>query len=241
MTKCHGKTIIIFFFTGVVLLSACGGSATSGNPTIDPNALYTAAAVTVFAQITQEAALHPSATLPPTFPSIPTIQIPSNLTPGFPLTTPGVPLNTTPGVPLGLPTPGGIPTSLPLPGLATPTSGSKFPALWVSNDPPDGVELPPSWKGDLVFTIKNMGNVTWNKNYYIEFFSGQKVYESVEKRTTHFREEVLPGKTTDVIFDFAAPSTVGTYDSWWKIKNDTGGNIGDLFLHFLVVAGATYP
>ncbi|MDZ4158238.1 MAG: hypothetical protein U1B80_00470, partial [Anaerolineaceae bacterium] len=84
----------------LVSLTACGSPAPI-EPTLDPNAIYTQAAQTVAAQLTQTALVAPTATSTPeptptvpeptpTFPPIPTLELPSSaLTPVA--TVPAVP------------------------------------------------------------------------------------------------------------------------------------------------------
>ncbi|NPV57752.1 MAG: hypothetical protein HPY76_13940 [Anaerolineae bacterium] len=221
-TKIKTITRSMVFTILIIGLAACapGGAA---EPTLDPNVIYTAAAQTVAAQLTNEAALNPTATFTP-LPPTPTFTLVVEQT-AFPtLPLPGTPVF----------------TLAPLPGLATatpnlPTTPDK--AQWIENYPPDGAQVVTNARFDIIWTVKNVGTTTWNTKYTVQFFSGKKL---AEKTSYNFREETAPNNETRIIVDAVAPSTAGEYFSWWKLQNDQGVNFGDVDITIVVVKpGAT--
>ena len=223
----YRKAIGSFFLLVMVTLLVACQPRTPVEPTLDAQAIYTAAAQTVQAELTQSALLTPQATntIPPTATLeqvIPTLA-PINSNDNSSATATGTPVV--------------VFTLAPVPGAATATlavagGAAADKAEWVSNDPPDGALVLPKAAFDIVWTVRNTGTTTWNKNYVARFFIGTKFHEA---SSYAIREEVKPGATTRIIVDAIAPSTVGDYQTWWKLTNDQGQNFGDLTLNIRVV------
>lgn len=192
------------------LLASCTNPAAAGEPTVDTNAIFTAAAQTVQVQITQTAAAMPTNTVAPS--ETPT------LTPELPAlpSLPPLDVNVTPSVAF---------TLAPLPGLATATNpapattGDK--AEWVTQIPTDGTRIEHGTRFDVRWTVRNTGTTTWNTNYTIRHYAGTKLGE---KSTYKFRATVKPGDSTDLVIDAVAPSKNGEYNSIWVLTNDQGVN-----------------
>jgi hypothetical protein len=220
----------------VSLLTACNPpAAEQPTSTMDPNMIYTAAAQTVQAQFTQNAALTPSATA--TLESTATLTVPT-----FDTTLPTLPAvgSITQQATLA---PGGLPPIVTLTPLTNaqptlPAANTRITAQWVKNDPPDGTIILAGTKFDIAWTIKNTGTTTWNTNYTYGYLSGAKYFE---KLNYNFRKEVKPGEEVTILVDATAPSTSGSYYTWWKIKDDTGQNIGDVDLTITVVKANETP
>ena len=225
-----GRTLFVLVL--ISMLAACNpASAGQTTPTVDPNTIYTAAASTVQAQLTQNAALTPSATateeltqtlaVPTADKTLPTRSLPGYQTQLAPVTTQSV-------SPLASLTPFG--------GLAT-QSGSKPPIAqrvfqWLSNDPTDGTIIEAGTRFDIIWKVKNIGTTPWTTNYVYEHFLNAKFFE---KTSYKLKNEVKPGAETTIVVDAMAPSTTGRYSTWWKLKNEQGQNIGDMTLDIVVV------
>lgn len=222
-----GLLIILF----ASILAACNGQ-TSAEPTIDPDTIYTAAAMTVEAQLTQAAEQNPSPTFtqaPPTETLAPPQQPTQNAQQTEVMQTgqPGQPVATS--TPLVL----ASFTASPPPPSAKPLYEI------VDQDPDDGAVLSKSLKFDMTWTIKNTGTETWTELYTIEFFLGDRIgggHYTINRY--NFREPVEPGETTVLIVDMMTPSTGGEYYSWWKLKDDLGNNFGDVDVTIVVSGGA---
>lgn len=220
---------LISAFSLLLLLAACSGN-TPAEPTMSPDAIYTAAAETVQAEIATKAALNPTATNTP-------IPLPTNTLPAINPTAGTVPLGGTPGAPLssevaptamlGAP----MATLTPLPTF-TLAAGAPAQAKYelTGQDPADGTVLQKDYNFDAMWTIKNTGTTTWTKEYTLVFFTGDRLNPGNTANYYKFRSEVPPGESITVFADMKTPLTAGSYYSWWKLKDDTGQNFGDLDL-----------
>ncbi len=227
--RTKGSTALLLIIV-VSLLSACGPTqAAQPTSTLDPQMIYTAAAQTVQAQFTQAALLTPSPTatqeatatlaVPTIDTSLPTLPGPGSVTLAPTLAAPGSAIVTLTLMANALPT-------------TAPASNSRVTAQWVKNDPSDGAVILAGTKFDIAWTIKNTGTTTWNTNYTYGYLSGAKYFERL---SYNFRKEVKPGEEVTILVDAVAPSTSGSYYTWWKIKDDQGNNIGDVDLTITVV------
>jgi hypothetical protein len=209
-TQSIGGVLLVLIAT----ISACSPNS-AAEPTTDPNAIYTSAAVTVQAQLTKAAEGKPTATYtmqPPT--ETPTLE-PS------PMQTD----SSAPGEPVETAAQPSLPTATAT--YVPPVAAAKYEL--VSQNPADGTTLPPDYKFDMIWTIKNTGTTTWTEDYTVQFFIGDRIAGTKYTITSYnFRESVEPGKTTNIIVDMMTASTAGEYYSWWKIKDENGNNFGDL-------------
>ncbi len=169
-------TIIILIF------SAC--NLPSNKPaTEEPNAVFTAAALTVQAQATK-AITFSTLTLP-----VPAI-----------VNTPA---------PTGTP----VPTSTRQ-ASATPVCDQ---AQFVRDvNIPDGSQLAPGAAFTKTWLLRNAGVCTWS-GYVLVFDSGDSMNGVPEALGN-----VLPGQEVQVSADFTAPTTPGSYRSYWRIRNSSG-------------------
>jgi hypothetical protein len=200
----HSKKIITFAIAIVIsiLLTAC-----AVKPTSDPNQKMTEIAGTVQAQLTQEAALLPTATetpLPPT----------ATLT-----LTPVPPTNT----PSNL-----APTNTPYIIVTQPTGTSSDDAKFIADVTiPDGTTLEAGEQFVKTWRFQNTGKTTWTKDYAIQYLEG-----NLQGRngilTFNLAQDVPPGESVDVNVNFTAPTNPGTYSSYWKLLSASGYYFGDV-------------
>jgi hypothetical protein len=179
-----------------VLLSACGGQT---QPTPDAAAISTAAAQTVEARFTQQAAqqVAPTETPPP-----PASAATATPTIGFP------------------------PTETTAPGLPTPTSNGKacYAAAFVADVTiPDGKIIAPGTKFTKTWRIRNEGNCTWDKTYALQLAQGDALGAPAKVPLTQI---VGPGQTVDLSVDMTAPAADGMYAGYWRIATPFGGSFG---------------
>ncbi|MGE5224704.1 MAG: NBR1-Ig-like domain-containing protein [Omnitrophica WOR_2 bacterium] len=197
-------TILIFFFTALFFLSACAVPTSPAQES--PDLLYTAAAQTVVAQVTQAAVdsqKDPTATLPaPT-----ATQAPTNTQ------VPPTPLPPTP-VP---------PTATPLPPTPTPIPCNLAEFIKDVNYP-DGSDVEPGQSFDKTWRIKNVGSCTWDSQYKVVFAGGDDL--GAERTTAWEWGKVKPGQTVDITLAFTAPEDEDTYKSEWKLKAPDGHKFG---------------
>lgn len=210
----------ITLLTTLVILSAC--SSLTNRTQQEPGYAYTLAAGTVQAELTRISALTPSATatveptatqtpLPPT----PTTQV---------LTTPIVLVPTATQaiiLPIGTTTPDDAKWSadVTIPDNTTMTTNAKFTKTW---------------------RILNSGTTTWTTDYKLIFIDTSKdgAFTGLLLGTTkevNLSKEVKPNETIDISVDMVAPTTTGTYISYWRMLNPQGQLFGESMTVVIVV------
>jgi len=241
MSKSMKISLWLLLIIVFVISTGCTGNNENDVPTVDPNMLFTAAAMTVQAEFTQSAALLPTstATLPPT-PTQATIAPTISTTglPGIGTAVPGIP--TLPGISSTLPSIGTQPT---LPGIATATTtgsgcgGDK--GEWVSNSPADGKHFQASANFDLIWVVENTGTTTWTEEYVYRHFVGTNYasrtqYNFWTTPGTYWEDGVQPGERAEFIVHMTAPSTAGHYEMFWVLSNPEHCNFRGLSFEFYV-------
>jgi hypothetical protein len=210
---------------GFLFLAACGGQGAK-TPTPDAALIYTSAAQTVQAELTQvidQRSPTPSITPFPDVSSTP--EVPTAVF------TDGTVAPTLPGPPPGGTTLTVVP-SINTPVATLPVGTAADKAQWVSNAPPDNATVETGAKFDAAFTMKNTGTTTWKPSYTYRYFAGTL---PVERRSYNFPAEVKPGDSGTFIIDIVAPDKAGPYNIWFKLTNDQGQNFGDMTLSVNVV------
>lgn len=236
MSKNMIRTTIILILPVILVFTGCTSQGEQ-EPTLDPDAIYTAAAQTVEAQLTNaaEQSLPPTNTaIPPTEEPLPTAESQTGGTPAQP------PVGDTPVVPPQEQTPGAplLATSTPF-SLATLTSTLPAPSSMeyerISQNPEDGTVLNPNRSFDMIWEIKNTSTSTWTELFTVEFFLGDRFGGDRYTQTIYqFRAPVPPGESIFVIVDMRTPKTHGEYYSWWKLKDELGANFGDVSVTIIV-------
>ena len=207
------KLIIFMLGAASLILSACR-SAAPAEPTItqiDPNMIYTAAAETAQARLTENAAITP--TLPtPTFTPEPS----ATLSPTLQTT------ELTPEATLA-------PTAAAMPSAADN-------AVYVSDVTiPDGTVLAPGASFVKTWKILNSGSTTWKTSYALVHVSDRLLDADSPVALT---VEVPAGQTVDISVEMVAPSANGTYRSYWRMRNAQGQFFGDT-IYVEIVVGTT--
>ncbi len=183
---------------GSLLLAGCLPEAAAPSPTVPPQAVYTAAAQTAQARMTENAAV--TATQPPATAS-PTIEPTQALTvtSTAPLTTT---LTTTPTV---------------------QTGGEDKLDFVMDVTVPDGTSFQPGATFVKTWRLKNTGTSTWTTAYELVFSSGEQMGApaSVPLTTT-----TPPGQTADVSVSLTAPQSAGSYFGFWMLRSPSGKLFG---------------
>jgi len=220
------RQILLSMLTAALFLASCGGGATAA-PTADANAISTAAAETVMAQLsvqfTQTALAAPSPTPLST-------NTPVSL-PTFSLPTAGA-----------SPTAGGLPTVSLLPGvtqLASPIAppvGATAPlgdacnnSLYIADITiPDGTVLKPGEDFRKIWQFRNIGSCTWDEGYALVFIGGDRAIDPVDYQITDRRDFIGPGEDAEFDIPLTAPLTEGTYQGTWRMRSDSNVFFGTL-------------
>lgn len=196
-----------------LLLAACAPSETA-EPTPDVQAIFTAAAETIQADLTRVALMTPSPTATleptPTFTPTPTTD-PLSSAPLFTLAPLPVATNPAPAAPVTQP--------------SFEILSAKLVGETVRSD---GLTLELAAKNvDIVLEIKNIGATTWTPEYSLQYFVWDKLGSPSLKK---FGSEVKTNQAIRLTLDFIMPDKGGKYRTWWKLKRDDGSNFGDVYL-----------
>lgn len=227
---------LLTFLAAALLLSSCGGGATPV-PTVDVNAIQTAALNTAVAQISvqlsQTALAAPSATLLPTNTSAP---LPTFAPATVSGALPTVSFNTTP---VTTPVAGFTQLASPAPpAAATAPLGDACSNNVFEGDItiPDGTVLKPEEEFQKVWAIKNTGNCTWDDGFALVFIAGNdKDFRPRNFEFINSADFASPGESIQIGIRLVAPSAEGLYQGHWRMRNDAGYYFGTvLSLYFEV-------
>jgi hypothetical protein len=185
---------------------ACNMPGRESTPTPDPGALYTVAALTLEALMTQDAGGNPQATQPVIATS--TSQIPVAVT-----NTLSPPTQTS-----------NPPTSTPKPSL-TPSQAPCDRVEFVKDVTiEDGTEIDAGEPFEKVWRLKNSGSCTWTSGYNLIFDSGDQMDAPDHQQLT--TGTVSPGQEIDVKVALVAPDDPGEYRGNFKLRNSDGADFG---------------
>ena len=229
----------MIFFTaifGILSLSlvACGNNSEnqpdyvtvlSAEPTDNLAVLYTAAAETIFVEMTQTEQAKPTATpIPPTETPPPTITMTNTL----------VPTNTTVYVYVPVTYPTSTPGTTTPTGTITATStASDYACSITAQGISDHTEFSPNEEFDATWTIKNTGSVDWDASQIdYRYVSGTATYK--HNSAYDFPSSVASGNSITIIVDMIAPSTAANYESYWGVFSSSS-NFCSLPLRITVV------
>lgn len=187
------------------LLHACA-PAEPAAPTVDVNAIHTAAAQTVIAEFTQTAQAvppTPEATATEAFTATPETPLPTS--------SPTVPVDAS----------GATLTPLPCDN-----------SVFVSDVTyPDGSELTPGQDFVKTWKIKNTGTCVWGTGYSIIYGYGEKMGGVAEPLAA----AVAPGEEVEVSVRFKAPANTGQFASIWRMANASNSPFGEQVTVVIVV------
>ena len=93
--------------------------------------------------------------------------------------------------------------------------------------------------------LQNTGTCTWTKDYSMAVFSG----ESMDAPSVvQMPSSVAPGQSVDISVDLTAPSSAGSYQGNWKLRNKEGawfgigpGGSSPFWVRIVVSGTATTP
>jgi hypothetical protein len=201
-----GLTILIL----LVSLTACANSATptpSATPIPDT-----------------ETPVPATETQVPTETPIPSTEIPSQLIPTQDTTIPQATVQATSDI--------AVATSLtPVVNSALPaSSGAADKYQYIGQNIADKSQVKPGATITIQWSVKNTGTTAWTTDYSLRYFSGVKAEETIY----NLQKAVPAGQTTTLTVTLIAPSTLGDYNTWYKLTNKEGQNFGDVDFTFTV-------
>ena len=243
------RQIFMIVLTAAMLLTSCTlGQA--AEPTVDVNAINTAAVSTAMAQLslqfTQTALAAPTNTTAPinTAASLPTLASPTGGAAGSPTVTGALPtlsFNTTPVVgttPLAGFTP--LATSA-APSGATASLGDACNNSAFEGDVtiPDGSVIAPGTDFQKVWKIRNTGTCTWDDGFTLVYIGGSTPnldpYNYRFGRNNDDSDFVAGGEAIDIGLNLTSPCTIGSYEGHWRMQNDRGYYFGTLLSVYIEV------
>jgi len=222
-SKIYRFAILLLAFSAILAACSSGPQAVPTNTT-DPNAVYTAAAQTADARLTELAQSTPSVTpVPPS--ATPDLAQTSIAQTAEAAITQLAAMSQTP------PAAAATATNPP----AASTSGDR--ATYVSDvTVPDGSDYAPGATFKKTWRIMNAGTTTWSTSYKLVFLSGDQMGTAT---SVALAENVAPGATVDISVDLTAPSTTGRYRGYWKMQNASGQYFEDAIYVEIDVVGGT--
>ncbi len=237
------RKMLLFFtlLTASLLLAACGGSAAPeavAEPTFDSGMLYTAAAITVAADMTEQAQNSPTETPMPSATAeliqptaLPTLAPAAGAAtddPNAPL--PGLPAVNTPAGAVVLPaqkTPA-APVLLVTPTL--PADEVKDRAEWAGQSPADFTEVFAGSSFEMIWSLYNTGVTTWTTDYCYQYWGGsEECTLYTPSKTYYLTAPVLPGEKVRIKVPMTAPLVKGSCQQRWVMVNADGQWFLDTF------------
>jgi hypothetical protein len=244
LVRTFPRRSLFMLLAAAVILAACNVGATPA-PTVDVNAINTAAHATAMAQIsvqlTQTALAAPSNTplatdtpLSLATSALPTTAAGPTATGGASGALPTLSFNTTPN---STPLAGFTPLASPVVPVNTVSLGDAcHNSIYIADVTyPDNSELRPGTDFEKIWRIQNTGSCTWDEGYKLVFVAGDRALDPVNFEIENSSDFVSGGETTDIGVDLTAPTAEGTYSGTWRMQSDSGVFFGTLLTVVIVV------
>jgi hypothetical protein len=229
------RRILFSLLTAALALGACNVGATPA-PTIDVNAINTAAFNTAMAQVgaqqTQTALAAPSATSQPTNTAVAlgTVALPTTggalPTAGGSGALPTVSFNITPNAnttPLAGFTPLAGSTAAPAGPTASLGDACNNSAFVADVTIPDNSVLKPGINFEKTWRIQNTGTCTWDEGYTLVYIGGTTPnLDPYDLQIKNSKDFVAGGATADLTVKLTTPCGPGEYNGTWRMRSDTG-------------------
>ena len=214
----HRYPLTLMITIALILISACG-NATPTTDTSSEAAIYTQAAETVGAKLTQTAgAMEVPTNTPTTLPSA-TSAITETLLATF--------------------TPANTNTTIP------PTEGACDDMAYVSDVTiADGSQVSPGTQFIKTWRIKNTGQCTWSTAYHLVYGWASDNWAALKTfppAAVYLTKSVAPGEEVEVSMTLTAPSASNSYSASFRMQNANGYNFGTILTLLFEVIGTPTP
>ena len=101
---------------------------------------------------------------------------------------------------------------------------------------PDGTTLTAGSSFTKTWSLKNTGSCNWDTTYKLVYISGEKMSAS----DTTITSAVNVGNSGNVSVEMVAPTTTGTYYSYWQMADSAGNRFGgQIYVTIKVGSGGT--
>ena len=222
---------LYILLTATLTLAACNVGATPA-PTVDINAINTAAHATamgqISAQLTQTALAAPPSNTP--LPTDTPLSLATSALPtlGGPTPTggalPTLSFNSTPNA---SPIAGFTPLSSPVAPVGT-TVVSCHNAIYVADVTiPDDTVMKPGADFDKTWRLQNTGSCAWDDGFKLVFVSGDRDLDPSNYEINETSEFVDSGETVEITVGLTAPLKEGTYTANYQMQTDAGVYFGE--------------
>jgi Ig-like domain from next to BRCA1 gene len=238
------RRTLYVLLTATLTLAACNLGAAPA-PTVDVNAINTAAHATAMAQIsaqlTETALAAPSNTPLPTDTPLslatPVLSSPTagpSPTGGVAGAIPTLSFNTTPNT---TPLVGLTPAVSPVAPVSTvPLGDACNNNIYIADVTyPDNSEIKPGINFEKIWRVQNTGTCTWDEGYRLVFIGGDKALDPTNFEFKNKEDFVTGGETADIGVDLTSPLKEGTYQATWRMQSDTGVFFGTPLTIVIVV------
>lgn len=239
------RPVLYALLTAALILTSCNMGATPA-PTVDVNAINTAAVATAMgqlsAQFTQTALAAPTNTAVSTNTamSLPTFANPADGS-ALPTTSGGLPtvsFNSTPNTtPLAgftaLPTISGSGSTAPTQSLGDACNNNVFEGDVTI---PDGTLMDGGTDFKKVWAIRNTGSCKWDEGYELVYIAGSK--PDLDPRNVSFTKSsdfVASGATVNIGVNLTTPCAIGSYEGHWRMRDDKGNYFGTVLSVYVKV------
>lgn len=122
------------------------------------------------------------------------------------------------------------PTSTPVPTLPSIARSCNV-ASFISESVSDGTTFAPGATFTKSWRFRNAGTCTWNPNYRVVYASGSKISGT---GTQYLNKYVNPSEYTDIVYNFTAPTTAGSYKTVFYLQDDHGNTFGQFWVYINV-------
>ncbi len=209
--------ILVFALLGAVLVAGCGTAAPAATP-IDSNALSTSIVGSLVAsrfQTSTALAPLPSATQMPSSTALPTLVLPTPISPTatYWYIAPTV-VTATPSSTGTVSTPTVDPNSL--------AYGCNNLAFIKDVTIPSGTVLKPQEDFTKTWKVANTGTCNWMYHYALVFLGG----DALQGTTTPLNKLVTAGHWAEISIALSAPRDDGVYTGYWRLSDGAGHMFG---------------
>lgn len=234
------KTWLFILIILALTLSACGGKTVAeaeanenGEATVNPDAIFTSAAATVGAQLTETAMSFSPTPAPPTVaPTLPATATPIDVG-QTPLASPTGVGGATATLSIGVPTlTPSVPTLVPTAAI-DPCNKMLYGAP-LDITIPDGTSIKPGADFYKIWRIQNNGDCTWDDGYQLVPVLNARALDAANP-AWRLDTVVLPGAIVDVGAHLTAPLAAGEYETCFRMKDDSGYLFGGILCATILV------
>jgi len=206
----------------IFVLSACGGNS-AATQTANVDAIYTQAAGTVSAKLTQTASMFTNT----------------------PFVSPTATILAATQTPLITNTPEFTNTPLVIGTKVPTTQASCDNMIYVADVTiPDGSQVAPGSKFVKTWHVRNNGQCTWTTSYRLIYGWSSDSWKELKNNppaAVKLTTSVAPGAEYEVSISLTAPLTTGSYQAAFRLQNDKGYNFGTILYLLFQVNGTPAP